>query len=518
MKEHVASSSIVRGKYVITRALDRHRWEQIDDGAVVQKNGVITAIGPFSALQRENPSAPVVGSGDEVVLPGFVNSHHHIGLSPVQLGISDTTLELWFATSIAMRDRIPYYDALYSCFEMVASGTTTAQHLHGWIPGDPRQTEEEAEAIIQAYEDIGMRVSFCYALREQNHLVYEANQRFLDSVSAEVRPLLAKYFAGFRMPAAETLALFEHLSVRHQGKERVRIQLAPSNQQWCSDEGLALLADSAEKHGVPIHMHLVETPYQKEYARRRGGGATAVDYIERFGLLGPKMTLGHAVWLSEGDLDKLAETHTNVCHNCSSNFRLRSGVLPLNRLEARGINTAIGLDDVGINDDQDMLQEMRMVLCAHREPGMDDRFPTTTQVFRMATSGGAKTTPYEAEIGALEIGKAADMVLIDWKQISYPYLDSETPVLDAVIQRAKMAGVKTVIVAGEIIYHDGKFTRIDREAALRQLSDILKRPLSSEENERRRLSKAVLPYVKTFYDNYCDLDALTPYYRQNSRL
>jgi cytosine/adenosine deaminase-related metal-dependent hydrolase len=242
-----------------------------------------------------------------------------------------------------------------------------------------------------------------------------------------------------------------------------------------------------------------------------------VDYIERFGLLGPKTTLGHAVWLSEGDLDKLAETHTNVCHNCSSNFRLRSGVLPLNRLEARGINTAIGLDDVGINDDQDMLQEMRMVLRAHREPGMDDRVPTMAQVFRMATSGGAKTTPYADEIGVLEVGKAADMVLLDWKQISYPYLDSETSVLDAVIQRAKTEGVKTVIVAGEIVYQDGKFTRLDRDAALRQLSDILKRPLSGEEIERRRLAKAVFPYVKAFYDGYCDLDAYAPYYRQNSR-
>ena len=242
-----------------------------------------------------------------------------------------------------------------------------------------------------------------------------------------------------------------------------------------------------------------------------------MDYIERFGLLGPKTTLGHAVWLSEGDLDKLAETHTNVCHNCSSNFRLRSGVLPLNRLEARGINTAIGLDDVGINDDQDMLQEMRMVLRAHREPGMDDRVPTMAQVFRMATSGGAKTTPYADEIGALEVGKAADMVLLDWKQISYPYLDSETPVLDAVIQRAKTEGVKTVIVAGEIVYQDGKFTRLDRDAALRQLSDILKRPLSGEEIERRRLAKAVFPHVKAFYDGYCDLDAYAPYYRQNSR-
>src|SRR6266700_509112 len=326
MRGQTTSYSIVRGKHVITRALDRHRCEQIDEGAVLQRDGVIAAIGPFAQLRRDNPDAPVVGGNEQVLLPGFVNAHHHIGLSPVQLGISDTTLELWFATSIAMRDRIPYFDTLYAAFEMLASGTTTAQHLHGWLPGDPRQTEEEAESIIRAYEDVGMRVSYCYALREQNHLVYEANEQFLNRVGDDVRPLLAEYFAGFQMPAAETIALFEHLRARHGGKERVRIQLAPSNQQWCTDEGLAMLADSAEKHGVPIHMHLVETPYQKEYARCRGHGGTAVDHIKRFGLLGPQTTLGHAVWLSESDLDELAETHTNVCHNCSSNFRLRSGV------------------------------------------------------------------------------------------------------------------------------------------------------------------------------------------------
>jgi cytosine/adenosine deaminase-related metal-dependent hydrolase len=484
---------------------------------VLQRDGVIVSIGPFAELSRDNPQADVGGDGAQVLLPGFVNAHHHIGMSPVQLGIADTTLELWFATSLAMRDRVPYYDTLYSCFEMLASGTTTAQHLHGWIPGDSRQTEAEAESIIRAYEDVGMRVSFAYALREQNHLVYEANERFLQRVPEHVRPALARHFDGFRMPAAETLALFETLRSRHAGKPLVEIQLAPSNQQWCTDEGLSMIADRARKHGVPIHMHLVETPYQKQYARLRGEGGSAVDYLERFGLLGPGTTLGHAVWLSESDLDKLAHTHTSVCHNCSSNFKLRSGTLPLNRLEARGINVAIGLDDVGINDDQDMLQEMRMVLRAHREPGMDDRVPTIAQVFRMATTGGAKTTPYADRIGTLEVGKAADMVLIDWNQVSYPYLDAETPVLDAVIQRAKTSGVKTVIVAGEVVYTDGRFTRVDREAALRQLADILKRPLGREETERRRLAKYVLPHVKAFYDGYVDLDAHEPYYRQNSR-
>jgi len=268
---------------------------------------------------------------------------------------------------------------------------------------------------------------------------------------------------------------------------------------------------------VPMHMHLLETPLQKEYARRRGG-CTAVEYVDRFGMLGPQMTLGHGVWLNEKDIDRLAETGTCVCHNCSSNFRLRSGVAALNHFEAKGINTAIGLDEAGINDDRDMLQEMRMVLRAHREPGMDDRIPTMAQVFRMATSGGAKTTPYGAQLGSLEVGKGADMVLLDWKQISYPYLDAEMPVLDAVIQRAKVEGVKTVIVAGETVYQDGKFTRVDRDDALRQLADLLKRPLNLEETERRRLSKAILPHVKAFYDGYYDAEAHVPYYRQASRV
>jgi 5-methylthioadenosine/S-adenosylhomocysteine deaminase len=511
------SSSLIRGKHVITQALDRHRWEQIDDGAVLQQDGVITAIGPFAELSRAHPGVPVIGNGEEVLLPGFVNGHHHVGLTPVQLGSPDMPLELWFATRLVSRELDLYLDTLYSAFEMIASGITTVQHIHGWAPGKLPQVEERSEQVIRAYEDIGMRVSYCFALRDQNHLVYEANEQFLQRVPADVRPLLAKHFGRFQLPAPDAVTLFEHLHAKHGAKERVKIQLAPANLHWCSDEALTMLADCSEKHDVPFHMHLVETAYQKEYARRRGGG-TAVDYIGRFGLLGPKMTLGHGVWLSEGDLEKIAETGTNICHNCSSNFRLRSGVAPLNRFEAKGINVAIGLDEAGINDDRDMLQEMRMVLRAHREPGVDDRVPTMAQVFRMATLGGAKTTPFGTRIGTLEVGKAADMVLLDWKQISYPYLDGETPVLDAVIQRAKVEGVKTVIAAGEILYQNGKFTRVDRDAALQQLSDLLKRPLSTEELERRLLSKTVFPHVKAFYDGYYDPDSHIPYYRPSSRV
>ena len=109
------------------------------------------------------------------------------------------------------------------------------------------------------------------------------------------------------------------------------------------------------------------------------------------------------------------------------------------------------------------------------------------------------------------------MVLIDWREISYPYLDPETPLLDAVLQRAKTGGVRTVICDGEIIYQNSKFTKVDRDGALRALHEDLQRALSDDEVERRRLSKSLLPHVREFYANYFDPGQHAPFYRQSAR-
>ena len=510
-------ASLIRSRAMITHAIDRHRWNEIEDGAVVEKDGVITLIGTYADLSRKYPNLPVIGTGNEILLPGFINGHHHIGLTPVQLGSPDMPLELWFVTRMVMRSVDLYLDTLYSAFEMIASGVTTVQHLHGWLPGTLDQVDKGADEAIRAYQDVGMRVSYSFAVRDQNRLVYQRDEDFVASLPPALRGPMQRWYARFQLSLDDHIALFEGLYRRHHDKRRVRIQLAPANLHWCSDEALRRLSDTSRKYGVKLHMHLLETAYQKEYARRRGGG-TAVEYIDRFGLLGPQMTLGHGVWLNEADIHLLAETGTCVCHNCSSNFRLRSGVAALNVLEAAGINTAIGMDEAGINDDRDMLQEMRMVLRTHRVPGIEDDVPTPAQVFRMATTGGAKTTAFADTIGALEVGRAADLVLIDWRQISYPYLDAQTPLLDAVMQRAKAGSVRTVMCDGEVIYAEGKFTKVDHDGALRSLHEDLQRALSDDEVERRRLSKALLPYVKAFYTGYFDPEGHQPFYRPSSRV
>ena len=511
-------ASLIRSRMMITHALDRHTWNEIPDGAVLQQDGTITAIGTYADLHRQHPDVPVIGTGQDILLPGFINGHHHVGLTPVQLGSPDMPLELWFVTRMVMRGVNPYLDTLYSAFEMIASGVTTVQHIHGWAPGRLAEVEACAGDVIRAYQDIGMRVSYSFAVRDQNRLVYQDDAAFVASLPPDLRGPMQRWYDRLRLTLDDYIALFENLHRRHQNQSRVKVQLAPANLHWCSDAALTRLAETSRQYNVPLHMHLLETAYQKEYARRRGDGCTAVEYIDRFGLLGPHMTLGHGVWLNERDIDRLAETGTCVCHNCSSNFRLRSGVAALNLLEAKGVTTAIGIDEAGINDDRDMLQEMRMVLRAHRVPGMDDTVPTPAQVFRMATANGARTTAFGDRLGVLAPGRAADMVLIDWQQVSYPYLDAETPLLDAVLQRAKTTGVRTVICDGAVIYADGRFTRVDRDAALRELHQDLQRALSDDEMERRHLSKTLLPHARAFYAKYFDASQHVPFYRPSSRI
>ena len=195
----------------------------------------------------------------------------------------------------------------------------------------------------------------------------------------------------------------------------------------------------------------------------------------------------------------------------------RSGVAPLNHWSARGVRVALGIDEAGINDDRDMLQEMRVVLRLHRVPGMEDLVPTPPKVFQMATENGAHTTGFAGTIGTLEPGKAADLVVMNWRQIAHPYLEQGTPVVDAVVHRGKTSGVETVLVAGEPVLRDGQFTRVNKADVIEELAASLRVPLQPEEERRRRLSREVFPYVEGFYAGWLDEKARDPFYRSSSR-
>jgi len=500
----VTEDTLVHGAWIL-EGFTADETPILHHGAgLLVRDGRVAAIGPIETMRREHPGAAPLGGAGMVVIPGLVNAHHHVGLTPLQLGSPDLPLELWFASRLALRDVDPRLDTLYSAFEMIASGVTAVQHLHSRAPGTPDEILAVSDAITGAYAEIGMRASYSLALRDQNRLVYEADEDFLARLPADLRPALADHFRRFSLPLPEQVGLFREMRRRLAGRPRLAVQLAPANLHWLSDAALDTAAELAAETGAPMHMHLLETPYQHAYARKRTGGS-AFDYIRRRGLTGPGMTLGHGVWMEEEDIAACAETGTRICHNCSSNFRLKSGLAPLNRFRAHGVPVAIGLDEAGINDDRDMLQEMRMVLRAHRQPGIEAPCPTPAAVLRMATEHGAGTTPFAGRIGALRPGMEADLVVLDWKAVTWPHQSPELPPIDVLVQRARPGAVRTVMIGGDMVLHDGRFTRVDRDAILAEIAERLSRPLTPAERDRLTLAASVTPHVRHFYDGYLDI-------------
>jgi cytosine/adenosine deaminase-related metal-dependent hydrolase len=508
---------IAKAKYIVRGVLDRFTPDIIEDAAILHEDGIIKQIGSAAALIAAHPQAEVTGSDDQIILPGFVNAHHHVGMTPLQLGSPDHALELWFASRLSARPLDRYLDTLYSAMEMIASGVTTVQHIHGWTPGPIETIFDTAQQILKAYREIGLRASYSYAVREQNRFVYEDDDDFLATLPAHLAARMGPILKAQDFPFADNMTLYDRLVAENTGQTLTKIQLAPANLHWCGDNALAELESRSKRDNVPMHMHLLETAYQKEYARRRTG-TTAVQHLAKLGLLSPRLTLGHAVWLSEEEIELVAAHGVCICHNCSSNFRLRSGIAPLNEFAAKKIRVAVGIDEAGLNDDRDMLQEMRLILNVHRTPGMDDRPPTCPQVLQMATEHGAATTPFADSIGRLEPGRQADFVVINHARALYPYQDAIIPMLDAIMQRAKPASVDATVIAGVTVYKDGKFTQIDRDQILREIAETLSRPRTEAEAALIPFSTEMQEFVKNWYENYFDPTPHTPFYKQSSRL
>ncbi len=310
------TTSLIRGKHVICGVTNDNQVEIIDDGAVLQQDGKIIEVGTFEELQQRVSPEQVVGDGSHVVFPGFVNGHHHIGVTPTQLGCPDEPLELWVPSRATTRKVNSYLDTLYSAFEMIESGITTVQHINLFLVGPLEPNQEHLEAVLRAYRDVGMRVSLSFMFHDQNHLVLDDDRAFVNSFPPDLRPYMAEFAAYLDVAVKDQVDFWESLHRKHNGESRTRIQLAPANLHWSSDGLLEALADRSERDSAPMHMHLLETAYQKEYARRRTG-TTAVDYLTRFNLMSDKMTLGHGVWVTDKDIDLLADCKLNFQFFCS---------------------------------------------------------------------------------------------------------------------------------------------------------------------------------------------------------
>ncbi len=494
---------IVRGGQLVRGVGADGAPEIVVDGAMLVRDGMIVAIGRADDIRRDHTDAPVIGSATDVVLPGLVNAHHHTGLSPLQRGVLPAPLELWLPRFFGLRRIDARLDTLSSAIEMIESGVTTVQHIHGGPSGPRTDWHAEPHAIMDAYREIGLRASFCSMLRDRNHLVLGDDEAFLATLPTSLAAKLRAVLDAEPVDTASQLAFFEELAAEwnRPASPLTRVQLAPANLHWCSDASLIAQRDVAARHGVSLHMHLLETPYQRVFAEQQTG-TTAVAHLERLGLLGPKLTLGHAIWLSAADMDAIATSGTKVCHNASSGLKLASGVTPVAELAARGVRVGLGIDQSGINDDHDMLQEMRLAWALARRPARWHLAPSAADVVRMATEGGAATTDFADVIGRLDVGRAADAILIDRTGFTTPSWDADVPLLDALLHRVRAGDVHTSMVAGTVIMQNHRVLGIDKAALLAEIADRLRAPADDAEVAGRELARDVSPYVEAFYSNW----------------
>ncbi|PHR17112.1 MAG: cytosine deaminase [Hoeflea sp.] len=503
---------ILSAAHILTGADASGAIHVIDDGAVLIKDGVIVAVGTVGDLTLDNPELEVRGGQDIVAMPGFTNSHHHFGLTPLMMGVPFAALELWLPQFRKMRQMNLRLDTLYSAIEMLESGTTTVQHINSGLSGPVENWDRATDEIVSAYGEIGMRSGYCFMIRDQNILSYEDDAKVLAALPEEVRNWLAPSMQAAQTPTRDYMDFFsrQHRKWSKRSPDMVRMNLAPANLHWCSDASLEMIFATARSHGASIHMHLLETERQARYARSRFE-CSAVEHLDRLGCLGPELTIGHGNWLTRDDLDRLSDCGCMVCHNASSGLRLGSGIAPVNEMQRRNIPVALGIDQSNICDDRDMTIEMKLVWALHRETGMWNDRLEASRVLTMATEHGAKSVGFGKITGRLEIGRQADIVLMSKSEIGRPVLDPRTPIADAVLHRGSKSAIRQVYVGGRLVVDNGRVITIDRDAVLAEIADILSAPMTEVERKADRMVATMMSALTAFHRTHSPDEGYAPY-------
>ena len=245
------------------------------------------------------------------------------------------------------------------------------------------------------------------------------------------------------------------------------MQFGPNGVQWCSDALLEAVAEASSLSGRRIHMHLFETRYQRSYLDQLYGG-DAVKFLDRIGLLSPRLTLAHCVWARPDELELLAARGVTISTNSSSNLKLRSGVAPVAKMLGCGCRVAMGIDGGALDDDDDMLRELRLTHLLHLGSGFTPKV-NENDMLSAASKTGRLSVTNSAEGGLIEVSAPADLLLLDYDALDDDALRDDLDPVDLVFSRVTARHMSELIIAGRTIVKDGRVLGIDLEAARKEV-------------------------------------------------
>jgi cytosine/adenosine deaminase-related metal-dependent hydrolase len=249
------------------------------------------------------------------------------------------------------------------------------------------------------------------------------------------------------------------------------VQYGPNGVQWCSDELLRAVAQASHRTGRRVHMHLLETKYQRQWADAAYPNGV-VPMLDEIGLLSPRLTLAHCVWATPEELELLAERGVTISVNTSSNLHLHSGLAPMRVMKERGCSLALGIDSKALDDDDDALRELRLSYLLHAGTGFDLAM-TRQHALQAAVSNGRFAVTNVNDGGLMEVGSAADMLLLDWAALDNDGLCDVEPI-NMLFSRATARHIRELIVGGRTVVRDGRVSGIDLPAIRQEVLSQMK--------------------------------------------
>ena len=381
----------------------------------------------------------IIDAEGKILLPGLINTHTHLSMTLFRGLADDLSLDSWLNDHIwpmeaNLNGDYCYIGALLGAVELIKSGTTTFSDMYFYM-----------EDVARAVDDAGIRAVLSYGM--------------IDFSDAERREAEIK----------ENMALYDACNGMADG--RIKVFFGPHSPYTASEELLVKVRELADEHNIGIHIHVSET--QKEINDSLDErGIRPFEYLEKIGFLGSDVVAAHCVWLSDEEIEIIKKHGVKVSHNPCSNMKLASGVAPVSKLIDNDICVSIGTDGASSNNNLDLIEELKTASLLQKVSTLDPKVLTSDEAIEMATIKGAEALGLGDEIGSIEVGKKADIILIDTNSANM--VPDSSSLSSNVIYSANGSNVDTTICNGKILMENKKLTTLDEDEIYAKAKQAIK--------------------------------------------
>jgi 5-methylthioadenosine/S-adenosylhomocysteine deaminase len=411
----------------------------LPNGAVAVRGDTIVAVGPTTELEAKYHAARRIDAREKLVLPGLINGHTHAAMTLLRGLADDLALQEWLEKYI--------------------------------FPAEARNVSPE-------FVRVGTKLGIAEMLRS-GITTYVDMYYFEDDVArvtktAGMRGVLGETIIDFPAPdnktIAQALSYTEEFLKHWKGDALIQAAVAPHSAYLCSEKTLRDSAALARRYGAPIVTHVSETRRENDEIRSKHN-ATPVAYLDSLQILGPDVVAAHCVWVDSADMAILARHNVGCVHNPASNMKLASGIAPVTQMLAVGVAVGLGTDGAASNNTLDLIRDLDLAAKLQKVGQNDPRALPAQQALELATITGARAIHRDSEIGSLEAGKKADIILL---RTRVPHSVPLYNVYSQIVYALKAEDVETVFVAGRPLMENHRLLTLDEPKILADAQKIQK--------------------------------------------